>query len=380
MAKSTTLPFFITIALLFTACASEPNTAHYLHFTPPSDKVMRASEIFSDIQYVPLESSPTSVLGVWDYLRVIGDSIYFFIQGDMYIPNDLLVFSMDGSFAGYLADMGPGPEELHKPSSIARYQGDFYVRDIGRRIKVFDQDWHFSRSFQLEGIPGYMIDFRIQDNKMICFNGRDRPSFVTIYSMEGDSLTAFKPFTGEGIMSYNTRGDKMMEVGDAFHFFLTASDTIWSLQASEFKPAYIISTDGAHTMDELTRKAGNMYPPKFPGFLMDYKYVDILNYFEDDEYIIAKYRFSKIKGRDTYRLVNKEKQWTRDWNGWLNDINRAPMADLEILKDGKWIGFLSPLRLLEKKEQMLASGRPGLEFLHELKEDDNPVMVVYTLK
>jgi len=127
--------------LVFTSCKNKENPTDspmtiYMNLSETSTDSMNLSNIAKGIEYIPLQTTDSSLLSYFDDFRVTKD--YFFIRHE----GCVLKYDKKGKFISRLYEVGRGPDEASARS--------FTVDEAGALVYVLDNDvkvYDFSGKF-----------------------------------------------------------------------------------------------------------------------------------------------------------------------------------------------------------------------------------------
>lgn len=109
---------------------------------PPPDKELKASDVFEDFKYIPLESSENSLMGQYRDACIYENRIFIHdIETNM-----VYIFTMQGKFINKVGKRGNGPGEFFQPESMAidPFRNQLLVYDTFiRKIFYFTLDGEF---------------------------------------------------------------------------------------------------------------------------------------------------------------------------------------------------------------------------------------------
>lgn len=110
-------------------------------------------DLFSDIEFIPLETNDSSVLSYVSRYTVWNDTIYIFDRKQ----DDIFMFKMNGDFIKRLSRKGNGPGEYVRieDMNINRFTGNLEVLSADGKILIYDSDGSKYLS-QIE-FPSYFI-------------------------------------------------------------------------------------------------------------------------------------------------------------------------------------------------------------------------------
>ena len=141
------------------------------------------SSIGKKLEYIPLETNPTSLIGRIDGLgfttsRLIFSEFYIFISDG----NKLLQFERSGKFVRQIGSEGRGPEQYTELIDFCIYEKKEIIYILGaRNIMEFDFNSQFKRSLKL---PYLSVQFMLNDTNHFMFYMGSFPvqTFDPVYS------------------------------------------------------------------------------------------------------------------------------------------------------------------------------------------------------
>ncbi len=159
------------------------------------------SHIADKIEYIPLQTTDSSVIGSFPDFNVAGDMIFIREQ------NCILAFTKEGQFIGNLFTVGNGPEE-----SFAR---SFAVDEEGRKVYAYDIHTREGNIYDFEG--NFISDF----NKQLC----DPESWISDIGLFRSNIFVsipVRPGTEYLFSCYDLRNDSIIVLRDNPYVFTAA--------------------------------------------------------------------------------------------------------------------------------------------------------------
>jgi len=159
----------IILALFFCSCKSKDNSAVETIdvLSPTGPEILNLSEIATDIQYVPLETSPEALLRFVNYFKAANDKFY------INTVREILCFDKSGKFLYKLDQQGRGPNEYVYLSDydIKHEKNLMMVLTRGKLYFYNETDTGFAMSKQLDLKlqPQYCDFLPDQDNILLSF-------------------------------------------------------------------------------------------------------------------------------------------------------------------------------------------------------------------
>lgn len=175
--KSLYIVFLAAAAILFSSCgSSETDSASKVKTLDiagaiTGHQVAKLSDFCSNLEYIKLETTASSLLNGRERVSIIGNDIFFwdYIVGNSYC----YVFGPDGSFKGKVGEQGNGPNEYLRIEGIAADPGknEIYIKS-GNKVMVYDYNTYaLKETFPIgRNIPGmtyFLQDFTYFANNFI---------------------------------------------------------------------------------------------------------------------------------------------------------------------------------------------------------------------
>lgn len=363
----------------------------------PKPSMIKLSDLGCiDIKYIPLESKDQCLITAIDLVFFNDYSINKLIPGDGYFllknGNNVLKFSEDGKFISSIGNIGRGPEEITNIDDLdidKENQNIYLVSGWQKKFCIYSPNGQFIRSFS---VPFYIREFRFFENYLLCYCGNNRGdnenSFILLdkmghiikkfpnrYSFRGKSGFGF---THENLFySYN----KKINVKEIY------SDTIYSFENFAFYKHRAIEV-GKKKVTPKVRSESNMLQ-------IGANYIQPINLFEFGSFIFYAFidKFVENDVRIYGFIGSKENNYQALFNlghGINNDLDGGPnIIPLTIKNDYTIISMIDVLKLKEhiasnefknsfpiypeKKKELV-------KLANSLKETDNPVLVMVSLK
>jgi|WetSurMetagenome_2_1015567.scaffolds.fasta_scaffold35746_3 hypothetical protein len=363
----------------------------------PKISVAKLSDLgFEDIDYIPLQTNDQSVMGHFDINAVtdrfiVGNSFYIIKQF-----NTIIKFRNDGSFDIRIGTVGRGPTEFqvahdldidkdgHRINLVSGWQGKF---------NVYSENGEFLKTFKIPFITP--IQFRFADDNILCYfentQGNIENSFVVI-----DTLgRIIKNFPNKYPFTPTKKGGIDIGRENLFYRFNNQlfkkevySDTVYVFENMFFKPHFVIM-EGNRLLTPEARA-------QYDFFYLRENYIRPVNLFEFGDYIYYEYTYRILpktnnlvygfigsKTTDFRAFINAEQ-------GLLNDLDGGPnIWPKTIMNDSTIISWFDALQLktyvtsedFKNSTPKYPEKKKELEKLaNRLKETDNPVLVLVSLK
>jgi len=288
----------IILTLFFYSCKSKEDQAIITIdvLSPAGPEIKNLSEIATDIQYIPLETSPEALVRFVNYFKEVNNKFY------INTVREILCFDKSGKFLYKLNPQGRGPNEYFYLSDydISPEKHLMIVLTRGKLYFYNETDTGFAllKQLDLKLQPQYCDFLPDQDNILLSFTtstGENKYQCVCI-TPEGDTLFKrpnFYSFTRNSkvVMGFSSdiiinRYDETIRIKG----FL--NDTMFTLSRdNEFIPYMILNTGGkSMTTDFLA----NVPPPDMSsGTSPDAAYLRLSEILEVEKYLFYKYSYQK---------------------------------------------------------------------------------------
>jgi len=338
---------------------------------------------FVNIEYIPLETNEYSL--VPRILDIKVDSGFYLIK----FFNTILKFQNNGLFVTKIGTEGRGPGEYLFAHDIDIDQQDHFIYIVdgwARRFSVYYESGAFLKTFRS---PRSANNFKITKDGIICYSTNYIANVDTSYVLINTNGQIVKSFSNKYPWDYIVQRGTTVFTENIFYWFNNQlfkkevySDTVYLFEDKVFKPHLIIE----HGERLLTPYARSNFDWEY---LLD-NFISQKKMFEFGDYIY--YEFD-IK-RATYILLgsieNDFHAFIRYDQGLINDLDGGPNILPKTTKDDNTIiGWIDALKLkthvaseeFKKSRPLYHEKKQELEKLaNSLKETDNPVLVLISLK
>ena len=414
--------FCVTINLL--ACSSQKQVGEYpvidILSSVENYKHVYFSDYFSSMELIPLETSDDCLVTVYPRISeggILINNDFIFMMGE----NSLYAFDVTGKFLNPIGQMGQGPEEYVSLTSNNYFNTDestIFVADGGtRRILEYDLGGKFIQTTPTPAVEGFPLSpsFYVGGNLFVghIFNpGGKKVNKYCLFDRNGDIVEYFpNHFFFDRTVNFFTNFDgafNPMLVDDRIYLKEHYNDTIYTLTHSMLKPTFIfgfgkyaiskedmgIPTSVGWTSKKITLKYLLGTPNYFfysilvPDLFSRPKakpifYPTINKFLEDDSEVYGIYDIAA----NTNILLNTDAHRQK---GIINDINGGlPFFPRYYAGNGIVVDYWTAENMKEiLNDEYFATqtikdqaGHQKLkEILKNMKDDDNPVVVIAKLK
>lgn len=387
--------YFVTLAILLFAFACQSNKPKQSDNTT-LEPIMKTESVFtialdkninnlatiglkdlaSDVEYIKLEFTPECPMS--KVIHFVATQNYFFVPGG----NGIYQFSRNGNFIRKVGNFGKGPGE---------YLGfrDFAVDEEGQRLFVLTNWTSEILIYDFNG--NYLDHIRLKD------------SSIEKFDYVGDSILALHvaPIDRNSLLFaelINERGESLAKVNSLFvkptelHKWMGANlvysyqqnvyvkefynDTIFHITPKGLEPYFILVL-------------GKYAPPV--GYSNDdrHKYIQPYRIFENDQSIIIFFNYDRKRcvaqynretGKTRVTIPESEDQQgiMNDLDGGMNFFMKGVPLSLKTTQN-EWLMPVTAIELLEACKDKAVTGKLAA-IISDLKEDDNPVIMVVKFK
>lgn len=400
------LAILLTLIIVLFSCTQKKEVDNIVDLTLITEpNSTNLSELGSEITYIPLETNAGCITQQIDKLIYEGGSYFLRSTNENKVTPEkgapppppmprirsLYRFSENGEFVCQISRQGGGPSEY-------RYIRDFLHNKSNNTIDIFIPN--DIKEFSLDGIweKNTTIEYNGQEvssigytnNQILGFvenaEGQNEYSFV-LYNANGQIINKYKnkyKFNiSTGAISFNPECIFYQYKG-ILHCKELNSDTIFSFDKGTFIPKYILIQGEAKYTTDLREKSMTTNLTK---------YIIQKNLFESKNYLFYQFR---LKNRDNYFIQNKSNgtQYLIDnETGQVNDLDNGPNFKIQntVTVDGTEY-LISWINAFELKAHVDSEAFKNLtpkypekkkkleQLATSLDENDNPVLMLVKLK
>ena len=339
------------------------------------NNIVKAVDIFKNIQYVPLETNDKSLLASL-LTVVICKNGYIYINDVRASGPYIHLFDLNGKFIRDIGKEGEGPEEyITCLSMCVSDNGWVSVTDRGSySIITYDTEGNFISRIPLKTSPYNVVYL---NDSLLLHKGHydyDGDKYYVINMYKGEIVNSFYPNKFRMFQSYLRQNLTAYE-GKAIVAEYTNNE-ILEVTKDGYKVRYIINVN-----DKMPPKG--FWDQKVKDFTeltteeSTKGYISHIPCFTENERMMFLYFRGSLGKAETegWALIDKE---TRKYQ----TFKRIALSDKLIISpdffytqsDGRFTFILSPEEILNSGDEAFISQFPGL------KEDDNPILMFAELK
>lgn len=372
-------------------------------FSEPSSVISNLSDIASNVEYIPLQTSENSLVSIISNVKTNGDIII--VYSFSFTKSELIFFDRNGRYLKKLSKNGRGPGEyfvigdfdmnskanilvLLSNSIIIEYDiiGNEFVYNKSLNFK----STYYNRTDKINFIPG-------QNNILLSYLSTTFEKFRNlVINLNGDTLDTrlnyykftIDPTQGKEIQVLASPYENISyNYNKSLHFRDWFSDTVFTIdQSKNIIPYLMFDSNGKQfSPDDLAK----LYILQHSKGTYPDNYVTVDYIMESPRFIVYNYIYKKATIYELYDKVLNKKIGISTKPFLEDDITGGLNVEPKLSFDGKLYSWVEAINLKnhvsseEFKNSVVKDPKKkkALETLaNSLKETDNPVLVVVTLK
>ena len=375
--------YICVFSLLIVSC-DQPNTAinneeirieMYPNNLPPPAKL---SELVESVQILPLETSPNCMIGSVGKLYLGEEYIMLSTRSG---SNDLMLFTTSGKFIRKIGHSGHGPGEYQniRDISVLESEKEVYVTS-GTKGEVIGYNFNGEFIRDIPGLKGAQESKVISSSQIVYASLVDFE--VRIRDLSSQVTHDFIPINPE-TRSFNPRFNGDAHTG--VFFSAIGRDTIWQVGLDSLWPVVTFDFGNGHLSGQeylSSALMGKDFPRdriSISGRCINgptYFHVVLMRQFESSTYDYSHCFIHKVSGQTWHFPENDES----------DDILFCTSYDFRgVTTEGEWVSVVGAYELIESLDKIRSNGsfkydKDLIEQINALTTNDNPVLVMYTLK
>lgn len=258
-------------------------------FDSPRSEIKNLSEIATNVEYIPLQTTENSLISFINDIKTFGDKIYVFNS------SQVLCFDQSGTYLYNLDNQGRGPEEY-----TYIYDWDISPENkiliilIRGKALFYDETkdgFVYSKALNFKDQPSN-IDLSPDQEHILCSFGStsgDEPFRYVILNLDGDTLKTISNhynYIKNSNLTFIAKWENIsFNSNNTLHFKYCLSDTVFTLdQSNNILPYIRFDSHGKQATTET-----------FANFSMDtfFKYPYVGSIFETSRYLFYMYHNDK---------------------------------------------------------------------------------------
>lgn len=351
-----------------------------------------ASDYFSAIDYIPLETSEESLLNGTNALTILPAEDRFIILNRMERKADATIesFDLSGNLLEFKAQYGRSEEEFTNVRNIILKDDELFVFQA-TRISIYDLEGNYKESIHFqEGInpiqPPFMIDTRTFgilgndiENKKFCIDLID----TTGKRIYGKPFASYSEEAGKERFIERNGMKIPLPTFPAAHFYTNNEKVFFAQKLND--TLYTIDTKDLQKRASYIFDYGKYIDHKSPRrnlFIMETKHFlqcrvlfkkDLFN--TEPGYISPTFIYDEASGKT--RMITHNKEFDR--SGFVNDVNDDALIFMpEVCRGDKMYQLFDAVDFIEFAER--SNSAKIKEVAAGITEESNPVLVIGTLK
>lgn len=328
------------------------------------------TQIGAKIAYVPLETNDSIVLGNFEALVTESGIIALDYNSGIYL------FDRKGKFIRKIGQKGQGPGEYGNVASVSideELREILVATDGKEELMKFSYDGTYSKFVDISSSQSFVFhnDILFAHKASVYFwTGAEDSNQLTVYDVKGNILNQFHPvdFNKTKYLDMFIEDADFSISEDKVFYYVVREDIIYNVTQNSLNPFYALNL-GKFSFQQDYKWDYNGYSNARKG-----NKIWIVSSFVTESYV-----FFLVEQTGKRRVVVYDKKADKVYNRLTNDIDCVPITYLSEIYGNKIVTSLSVADLLEcdNKESFPKDLKA---ILRELKEDDNPVLRIVTLK
>lgn len=390
MKKRVTAVILLSIIGVISICACSQKTeeSNVIDIGNAYDnrKPVMASDYFSSIEYIPLETSKESLIDdVSKVIAVVADDR---IIVRSYGTSRINAFDYSGRILEFNAKEGRAKDEFHGVLDILAYKDELYVVQQNK-ILIYDKNGNHRETIDTGTCDFFFNTPFIIEERLFGILGDDiAQKQLCIDRIDGTG----KRIYGDPVVSYTVEGSKQRYINrngmnlplprrmpgficnENEEVFLIIGESIYTISKETFQKSGEYHIDYGKYVDELARKRV-LFLLETPKFLMTTILFSKQRFDSPAGYIMPPFVYDYATGKT--RILPYNEEFKR--NGFVNDVNDDELIFLpKMCRGNKMYELIDAINFIDMAEKS-KSGKIK-EVASKLTEESNPVLVVGTLK
>lgn len=360
-----------------------------------TDEKMKLSDAVCDVEYIKLETTDESIFE--SAVKIIITEKNILVSS--YVFKYVYMFDRKGKFIRKLGQLGLGPREYRLGISYAGNDSMVYIQTnwLGKIMKYRTEDNSFAGA--IPNANSIQNIYSLPDNKIAALARHASPIkdifTALIINEEGDTI-AYKKTDIDVERLRKSFDDPRIAIIQSWHtkegvyMHEYHNDTIYRITSSVISPRYILNL-GKYKMPE------DIFYDNKKRFSEEHKYFTIRAFTESKDFLYIYFSYqdktdSWFAQYDKIKCTVKffhQKTHPLYGSGCFNDIDGGPMVIARNTKgDYTWYPityemgqeYLTPEHFAKTEVLFPKKKAELMKLIQEMKEEDNPIIALYTLK
>ena len=341
-----------------------------------------ASDIFSEIKLLPLETSDNFLIGDISKIVPVGNSIFLQDNKD----KSIVQFDRGGKFLKKIRRHGRGPGEYIT-------LGDFTVTRSGKII-ILDGEYNKLIFLDKDGtylsqqdLPVHVDALECINDSIIVFNGTSRGDRVILWDIQKEKVVA--SYIKYDIKYTAKIFKPLIKYREKIYFQRDKSSLIHNVTAERLeKKWYIDFGERNIDLDKM------IHLPQFYGiYVSPPNTAEIDEFSETDEYISLNFKCTELSEYPYYLFYSKStgRHIFINYNHYQDDMifYKFPLNTVTVTDSGEFVAWVMPVYWRENMALYNSVNMKGEELnrwnnvqqqMKKIDDFDNPILFFFTLK
>jgi hypothetical protein len=354
----------------------------------PKSSINNISDIATDIEYIPLETTPNSIIGRIINVKVRNNFIYVAT-----VDNKIFCFNSSGKYLFNLAKAGRGPEEYSYCSTFDVNESNSILAVLGtKEIVLYNQvsnGFNFLKRINLNESPQLINFIGQNDNILLQYSNTygTNPISKELINLKGETLLSWpnsmKFQIQEKIMVLSRYENTSFNFKNDLYLKEVGNDTIFKFNGNKLDPVLIFDTKNKRVSPEVRSN------PKYYADHM-YEYYILQKFFGSERFIYYTAAFNKdynIVG--IYDQVKKTRYAVPGKEFLKDDISGGVNFEPQYCNNGTFYSWIDAItfknyssgEIFNKTKVKNSVKHESLKNLaQKITENDNPILIAAKIK
>lgn len=353
---------------------------------PKQADCFKYSDIFDSVDYITIPTDTNFIIGSIDKMIVTDSHILIM---DKFITHSIFIFDKKGEKKVQLYKRGKGPGEYITLQDIffdSVTQELAIYCNLSRKIVYYNLDGEFIREKQIAFYVGritplknnYAVFCEYLHNKVM-MKDREYPNLFLITNTDSviSSTSYFSNVDVSVVWSsmpdFSTVNDTTLAIKPDH------CNTVYHITENDIKPRYYIDF-GRYNLDErywAKTEERESTVETVDEYCNDLGFCESYLFFEDSRFLYFKYKQNKkirfvFHSLDTNKTINADR--------FINDMDQITLYNPKFIINKKIYCILNAEEIINAKDYLKQNKLLPNRVLDNIKEFDNPVIVVFSLK
>lgn len=375
--------YFLFLSLFLLSCSSSPQRNMIEGTAIDFGKLssVNAADLISDESYVALETNPNSLIGNIDQIEIYDEKIYIL---DSRNTNALYVFTINGKFITKLEGTGNGPGEFISPHSFwIDPNGYIFIldRQLSRLLKFQLKDLAFIDNVTLPSPAPLSFAVLPEKNRYVYYYPLRQEDFYDgkqyiIADNKGNVINSFYKASASGKILHGCPFN-FYQIDGKIRTYPYFSGNVYELDEDVLNCCYTFAWGNLRLPpEELFQQYDNSEPIMKEILTGNNEWIRLLYVYELPQTLLVKYYIKKdfylsIWHKDSNKIINVKADKIND-NMGMGGKFPLPLTTY----GNQFVGQINPANLVESN---VINERLGT-LSNQVSEEDNPILVFYSLK